>query len=386
MDPIWDYLLNGMLPSDSKKASKLRARSARFALLRGTLYKRGFSAPLLKCIGKEDTDYVLREVHEGICGNHIGARALVGKTLRQGYYWLTMLKDAMELVTKYKIGQEHANISYLPSEPLTPIISPWLFQQWGLDILGPLPIGRGQCKFSIVGVDCFIKWAEVEPLAIITEQKVRNFVWRSIICQFRIPRALVYDNGKQFDNLKFKNFCAELGIKNYYSSPAHPQSNRQVEVTIRTLKAALKTKLENLKGKWVDYLPEGLWVYRTTHKFSTQETLFALAFGTEAIAPVEVGLKSPRVEFANVEHNEESLRLNIDLLEEKQEQALKRAEDYQRKTTRYYDRKVRPNSFKPDDLVLKKLLPARKDPTHGETGTQLGRTLYRITGNPTWKL
>ena len=55
------------------------------------------------------------------------------------------------------------------------------------------------------------------------------------------------DNGKQFKNPKFRDFCAELGIKNYYSFPAHPQSNGQVEVTIRTLKAALKTKLEDLR-------------------------------------------------------------------------------------------------------------------------------------------
>ena len=176
------------------------------------------------------------------------------------------------------------------------------------------------------------------------------------------------DNGKQFDNLKFKNFCAELEIKNYYSSLAHPQSNGQADVTIRTLKAAVKTKLENLKGKWVEYLPEVLWAYRTTRKSATRETPFALALGTEAVALVEVGLESPRVEFANAEHNKRSLRLNFDLLEEKREQALKHAEDYQRKTTRYYDRKVRPNSFKPSDLVLKKLLPARKDPTHGKLG------------------
>ena len=87
-------------------------------------------------------------------------------------------------------------------------------------------------------------------------------------------------NGKQFDKLKFRDFCAELGIKNYYSFPAHPQSNRQAEVTIRTLKASLKTKLEDLKGKWVKYLPEVLWAYRTTGKSATEETPFALAFGT----------------------------------------------------------------------------------------------------------
>ena len=86
MDPIWDYLIEGLLPNDPKEASKLRSRSARFTIHRGALYKRGFFTPILKCIAGEDTDYVLREVHEGVCGNHIGARALVGKVLRQGYY------------------------------------------------------------------------------------------------------------------------------------------------------------------------------------------------------------------------------------------------------------------------------------------------------------
>ena len=85
-------------------------------------------------------------------------------------------------------------------------------------------------------------------------------------------------------------------------------------VTIRTFKAALKNKMENLKGKWVEYLPDVLWAYRTTRRSATQETPFALAFGTETVAPVEVGLKSPRIEFANTEHNKEILRLNLDLL------------------------------------------------------------------------
>ena len=145
------------------------------------------------------------------------------------------------------------------------------------------------------------------------------------------------DNGKQFDNPKLRDFSVEFGIKNYYSSPAHPQSNEQAEVTIRTLKAVLKTKLEDLKGKWVEYLPKVLWAYKTMHKSTTQETPFALAFGTKAVAPVEVGLKSPRIEFANVDHNEEVLRLNLDLLEEKHEPVLKLVEDYHRKTSRYYD-------------------------------------------------
>ena len=89
MDPIWDYLIEGLQPSDPKEAAKLRARSARFTVHKGSLYKQGFFAPILKCILGRDTDYVLREVHEGVCGNHIGARALAGNVLRQGYYWPT---------------------------------------------------------------------------------------------------------------------------------------------------------------------------------------------------------------------------------------------------------------------------------------------------------
>ena len=77
-----------------------------------------------------------------------------------------------------------------------------------------------------------------------------------------------------------------------------------------------------------------LWAYRTTHKSATQETPFALAFGIEAVAPVEIGLKSPRIELASVEHNEEALYLNLDLLDEKRDQVLKRTEDYSTKTER----------------------------------------------------
>ena len=111
-----------------------------------------------------------------------------------------------------------------------------------------------------------------------------------------------------------------------------------------------------------------LWAYRTTRKSATQKTQFALAFGTEAVTPVEIGLKSPRIELASVEHNEEALRLNLDLLDEKRDQVLKHTEEYQMKTARYYDQKVKPRSYKHGNLVLKKLLLARKNPAHGKLG------------------
>ena len=83
-----------------KRLLSFEMRSTRFTVHKGRLYKRGFFAPILKCIEGRDANYVLKEVHEGVCGNHIGARALVGKVLRQGYYWPTILKDATDLVKK----------------------------------------------------------------------------------------------------------------------------------------------------------------------------------------------------------------------------------------------------------------------------------------------
>ena len=110
--------------------------------------------------------------------------------------------------------------------------------------MGPFLIGVRQLKFLVVSIDYFTKWVEVEALAIITKKSIRSFVWRNIICRFGIPRILVSDNGKQFDNSAIRRFCSELGIKNHYSSLAHPQANGQVEVTNRSLLKIIKSRLE----------------------------------------------------------------------------------------------------------------------------------------------
>ncbi|XP_075661010.1 uncharacterized protein LOC142630837 [Castanea sativa] len=75
--PLISYLKDGTLPDEKEAARKLKARLARFVLIKDILYKRGFSRPYLRCVGPEEADYVMREVHEGICGNHSESRSLV---------------------------------------------------------------------------------------------------------------------------------------------------------------------------------------------------------------------------------------------------------------------------------------------------------------------
>ncbi|KAH9751207.1 Ribonuclease H [Citrus sinensis] len=223
MEPIEKYLINGELPVDKNEARKFRLRAARYLFVDGELYKRGFSLPLLKCLAPADANYVLREIHEGICGNHSGGRMLAYKAIRQGYFWPTMYKDALELTKKCDKCK-----------------------------------GKGQVKFAIVAIDYFTK--------------------------FGVPHTIITDNGKQFDNASFKAFCKALGITNHYSSPAHPQANGQVEAANRVIKQTLKTKLQKAKGDWPEELPFVLWSYRTTLRIPTGETPFSLAFGTDLVA------------------------------------------------------------------------------------------------------
>ena len=159
-----------------------------------------------------------------------------------------MQLDAVEIVKRCDKCQRYGTVQRLPAERMTTIASPWPFAQWGIDIVGPLPQGKGQVKFLLVAIDYFTKWVEAEALATITEARIRSFVWKNIICRSGIPLTIISDNGRQFDSQGFKEFCSNLGIKNQFSSPGHPQANGQSEVTNRTLLKIIKTRLDDAKG------------------------------------------------------------------------------------------------------------------------------------------
>ena len=82
MTLIVSYLKDGKLSEGKDEARKLRIRAARYFLMDEVLYKRGFSQPYLRCLAPDEANYVLREIHEGACGNHLGARLLIHKVVR----------------------------------------------------------------------------------------------------------------------------------------------------------------------------------------------------------------------------------------------------------------------------------------------------------------
>jgi ribonuclease HI len=206
------YLRDGFLPKDKLLSRKVKMHAARYVLIGGVLYRRGYTEPLLKCLANSEAKYVLREIHEGVCENHSGSRMLAHKEVRAGYYWPTMNKDLVKLVQQCDKCQRFARVMKNPSEKLNPISSPWPFAKWGVDIVGPMPPGKGGKKFLLVAVDYFTKWAEAEAFTTITTANVKKFLWSSVVCRFGIPHAFVTNNGKQFDCEPFRKWCAELRI------------------------------------------------------------------------------------------------------------------------------------------------------------------------------
>ena len=189
--------------------------------------------------------------------------------------------------------------------------------------------------------------------------------------------TIISDNGRQFDSQGFKDFCSNLGIRNQFSSPGHPQANGQTEVTNRTLLKIIKTKLDEAKGAWLEELPNVLWAYRTMTRTPTGETPFRLIYGIEAVISVEVGVTSTRREAFHEESNDDHLRINLDCLDEVREEATIRVTKYQQRMANYYNKMVKLRRLDIGDLVLRKVTPATKDPAQGKLGLTW-EGLYRV--------
>uniref|UniRef100_A0A2N9GX46 Uncharacterized protein n=1 Tax=Fagus sylvatica TaxID=28930 RepID=A0A2N9GX46_FAGSY len=346
MDPLIAYLRDDCLPKDPKTANAIKRKASRYWLSKeGNLYKWSFSGPYLLCVHPNLVDDLLFEIYEGICGSHTGGRSLAHRAMSQGYWWPYMQSDVVRYVRKCDKCQRFAPKIHQPARELNPLSSPWPFAQWGLDIVGPLPRAPGNKKFLIVATDYFTKWIEAEPLSHIREVDTKRFLWKSIITRFGIPWAIISDNGTQFEGKLFKGFCSELGIRNFYSSPGYPQSNGQAEVSNKVILDGIKKRLEEAKGKWVEELPSVMWTHRTTRRRSTGETPFALAYGVEAVIPLEVGLPTTRTTEFDVEENESSLQKDLDFVEERRDMATIRLVSYQHQMKRGYDKNIRPRSF-----------------------------------------
>jgi transposase InsO family protein len=291
MDEIRTYLEDKTIPDDDASADRIARQARRYVLVERDLYRRGNEGVLLKCVTREAGVEILTDLHEGECGSHSGARTLVGKAFRQGFYWPTALQDATHLVKHCEACQFHARQIHKPALELQTIPLSWPFAVWGLDILGPFPNAVGGYNHLYVAIDKFTKWVEVEAVTKINRHSAIKFM-RGIFARFGLPRKIITDNGTQFASSDFTEYCEELGVKIGFASVAHPKSNGQAEranaLVLKGLKCRTFNKLKKSGKNWIEELPSVLWSVRTTPNRATGETPFFLVYGAEAMLPSEL--------------------------------------------------------------------------------------------------
>nr|GEW82668.1 reverse transcriptase domain-containing protein [Tanacetum cinerariifolium] len=297
MTQIADYLKEGVLPGDNKEARKLRLKARQYELMKGVLYRRLFLTPWLRCVGPLQADYIMREIHKGSCSMHAGPRSVVGKAIRLWYYWLTMHKDAHDMIRKCNDCQIHR-----------PITRP-LFKR----------AGEGQVPDSHNGLLHEVDW------------------------------------------------CDKLNIAQRFASVKHPQSNGLIKRANQSLGEGIKARLGEGNKNWIEELPHVLWAYRTMVKSSHGDMPFSLTYGTEAVIPVEIEMPTYCTTAVDVVNNDKELRINLDLLEERQERAAVCEARAKSKMMKYYNVRVRGVAFKLGDFVYRS-----NDASHAVAGKKLG--------------
>ncbi|GJZ74516.1 reverse transcriptase domain-containing protein [Tanacetum coccineum] len=218
---------------------------------------------------------------------------------------------------------------------------PWWLKLCKLDTTGLLRkgidmgmqrlLGPGKDKFLVVAIDYFTKWIEAKPVATITGNQVKKFVWDNILCRFGLLGEIISDNGKQFRDNPFKDWCEKLCIRQRFASVKHPQANGLVERANRSLGEGIKARLDARSKDWMEELSHILWAHRTMIKSSNRDTPFSLTYETEAVIPAEIGMPTLRTAKVDVVRNDEALAINLDLVEERREQAAIREAKSKRK-------------------------------------------------------
>nr|GFA53356.1 reverse transcriptase domain-containing protein [Tanacetum cinerariifolium] len=173
----------------------------------------------------------------------------------------------------------------------------------------------------------------------------------------------------------------------HFASVKHPQSNGLVKRANRSLREGIKARLGEGNKNWVEELPHVLWAHRTMIKSSHGDTSFSLTYETEAVIPAEIGMPTYRTTVVDMVNNDEELRLNLDLLEERRELAAMSEARSKSKTMKYYNSRVRGVAFKPGDFVYRS-----NDASHAVASGKLGPKWegpYEVTdalGNEAHKL
>ncbi|XP_065871928.1 uncharacterized protein, partial [Euphorbia lathyris] len=228
-----------------------------------------------------------------------------------------------------------------------------IFDVWGIDFMGAFPPSFGK-TYILVAVDYVSKW--VEAIAIPTNDfKVVVKFLDDIFCRFGVPRVMISDGGTHFINRSFESLMKKYGVHHRVSTPYHPQSNGQAEISNRELKWILEKTVSSSRKDWARKLNNGLWAHRTAFKTPIGMTLYRLVYGKAYHLPVELEHKAYwAIRAFNYDLQKAGKKRLFDLneLDELRHLSYENATIYKEKVKKWHDAKIKGKSFNIGDKVL----------------------------------
>nr|GEW40480.1 reverse transcriptase domain-containing protein [Tanacetum cinerariifolium] len=208
--------------------------------------------------GQEAID-ILKACHYGPTGGHHGPNYTTKKVFDSGFYWLTIYRDAHDLVKSCDACQRQGKISQLDEMPQNSIQVCEIFDVWGIDFMGPFTSSRGN-KYILVAIGYLSKWVEAKALPTNDARVVCKFL-KSLFARFGTPHAIISDRGMHFCNDQFAKVMLNYGVTHRLATAYHPQTSGQVEVSNRCLKRILERTVGENRASW------NSWILKTRARF-----------------------------------------------------------------------------------------------------------------------
>ncbi|KAD4983021.1 hypothetical protein E3N88_19692 [Mikania micrantha] len=318
------------------------------------LYRVGGDRILRRCVSRKEGLDILRHCHEGLTGGHHGHHSTAQKVFDCGFYWPSVVKDALEFVKKCDSCQRTGNISSRDEMPQNPIQVLEVFDVWGIDFVGPFPLSKGN-RYILVAIDYVSKWVEAQALPTNDARVVLKFL-KKLFSRFGTPRALISDRGTHFCNTMLEKALQRYGVTHRLATAYHPQTSGQVENANRGVKRILEKTVGKSRKDWSDKLDDALWAFRTAYKTPLGTTPYMVVYGKACHLPVELEHRALwALKTVNLDLTEAGRKryFQIHELEALRDAVYSRSLSIKEKTKSLHDRKLKGlKEFKKGDRVL----------------------------------